>query len=202
MTLPDLFPKIVQTNSSLQGWCGEEKAITLASIIIATRCSVSLEVGVYGGRSFFPMAFAHQSIRHGKCIGVDPWSKEVAVREQTTEKDREWWGKLDIESIRLGVESFITEHKLDNYCQIIRRESRYVDPPSAIGLLHLDGSHSDTAVGDVIKFAPRVTLGGFCVTDDSNWAGGGVTRAERRLQELGFKKICALQDGALWQRLR
>jgi hypothetical protein len=204
MTIPELFKTVSETNPEtiLPGWCSEAKALTLASIVVALRPDVSLECGVYGGRSLFPMAFAHKAINHGFVIGIDPWSREVGIREQTTDADREWWAKLDYEGLHSGVRAFIAKHQLEQWVEIDRNETRLAKAPNVINLLHIDAGHGECAVHDAVKFGPRVPIGGFCVTDDTNWTGGGVTRAEQRLTEFGFKRICALESGALWQRLR
>lgn len=203
MTL-DLFQKVSETNPEtiLPGWCSEAKAFTLASIVVALRPDISLECGVYGGRSLFPIAFAHKAIDHGFVIGIDPWSREVAMREQTTDEDRDWWSKLDLEQLHTGVQSFIAKHSLASFVRIERKETRAVNAPNSIGLLHIDAGHGECAVHDAVKFGPRVHIGGFCVTDDTNWTGGGVTRAEAKLVEMGFRRISSLESGALWQKVK
>ena len=202
MTL-DLFQKIASTNKVLDGWCSEEKALTLASLVIAFRPSLIVEIGVYGGRSLIPMALACQAVNHGLVIGIDPWSKEVAMREQTTQEDRDWWEtKVDLEKIRTDFMARIAEYQLEKFVRIERKESKDVPAPSGVSILHVDGAHSDTALHDIVKFAPNVVVGGYCVTDDSTWHGGGVARGERRLIEMGFARIAPLGTGQIFQRLR
>ncbi len=200
--MTNLFSKIAAENARLDGWCSLPKAFTLAGIVLAIRPEVSVEIGVYGGRSLIPMALAHQAIGRGAVWGIDPWSNHVAVREQTTNVDREWWGKSDLEGLFRKVMSAIELNQLAPFTKIIRNESQFVPPPRGISLLHVDGSHSDTATRDIVAFAPNVTVGGFVVMDDLAWAGGGPQRGEQRLLQLGFRKLYALETGAVFQRVK
>lgn len=203
LTIENLFQRITEVQPSLDGWCSTDKAITLASIVVACRPEVIVEVGVYGGKSLIPMALACKALNHGIVVGIDPWSNEVAQREQTTQADREWWAtQVDLEKIHTTFRAKLKELDLEKWVHIQRKESRNADVPNGISVLHVDGSHAETAFHDVVKFAPRVVVGGFCVTDDSNWTGGGVSRGERRLLEVGFKRIAPLGTGQIFQRIR
>jgi len=199
--MTELFQIIADFQPKIPGWCVPEKAVTLAALVLAIRPEVSLEIGVYGGSSLFGMALAHKAIQKGIVVGIDPWNVAVAVREQTTEADRKWWGGLNMTKIHGDFLKLISDHQLDKFTKIIRNESRYVEPPNSIGLLHVDGSHADTAISDMVRFAPKVCVGGFVVTDDSGWTGGGVSRGEQRLTSLGFVKRYALGTGAVFQRI-
>lgn len=202
MTIPELFQRLPAIHEKLEGWCDIEKAMTLASLVVAFRPALIVEIGIYGGKSLIPMALACQVVNRGMVIGIDPWSREVAMREQTTPQDVEWWSKLDLEKIRSGFVAAIAEHQLDKFVRVDRRESRFVEPPAGISILHVDGAHSDTATHDIARFAPKVIAGGYCVTDDSTWTGGGVARGEQRLLEMGFARIAPLGTGQIFQRCR
>lgn len=199
--MTNLFETIIRTNPKLEGWCDVQKAITLASIVLAIRPEVSLEIGVFGGRSFLPIALAHKAIGRGVAVGVDAWDKNVGIREQTTPEDKKWWSELDMEKIRTGFMALIPEYGLENFTRIVRTQSSTFTSPTNIGLLHIDGAHSDTAINDVINFAPHVVVGGICVMDDIGMFGNHVTRAAQRLQQMRFKQLYALGTGAVFQRI-
>ncbi len=198
----DLFQQVLEANGRIDGWCEPSKSLTLASIIVATRPNVSIEIGLWKGKSFSAMALAHKAINNGICIGVDAWSKEVAVREQTSNDDRKWWADVDFESVRMDFLKNMQDLDVEKFIRIERRESRLFNPPAAIGLLSVDGSHSDTAMNDMMRFGSRVVTGGFVVTDDTNWTGGGVARGEQRLLEMGFRKLFCVGTGAVFIRIR
>ena len=197
MTLNEILTKV---QPGLPGWCDPRKALTLASIVIARRPACSVEIGVYGGSSFIAIAAAHQFIGYGKAIGIDAWDNQVAVAAQTENESREWWANQDLEKIYQDLFALLDLHGMGNVAQLVRQQSNRVTPPNAIGLLHVDGGHNDQAVTDVARFAPRVEPGGFVVTDDTQWVGGGVQRAESMLLTMKFRKLYALGTGAVFVR--
>lgn len=200
--MTNLIANILKIQPGLPGWCQIEKAITLASIVVGYRPVISVEIGIYGGSSFIPIAMAHQTIGTGRAIGIEAWSKETAIQAQTEEQSREWWSKIDFEKLEADFRATLTKLELDSRVTIIKQKSRNVAPPSPIGLLHIDGAHSDEAIEDVSRFARHVEIGGFCVMDDLYWTGGGVLKAENRLLDLGFTKLYALGTGAVYQKRR
>lgn len=191
---------IARVQPSLPGWCTPEKATVLASMILSRRPAVSLEIGVYGGSSFIPIALAHKAVGCGVAIGVEPWMVPVAVEAQTENESREWWANQDMEKLYRDFMDKIKSLELEPFVKIFRMKSDDAPLPNSIGLLHIDGAHSDQAIRDVVRFATNVEASGFVVTDDSNWHGGGVARAEQRLEQLRFKRLYALGTGAVFQR--
>lgn len=200
--MKELFEAVCATHTRLQGWCELDKAICLASIVAALRPAVSLEIGIYGGKSFVPIALAHKAINFGIAYGIEPWSREEAMKAQVTEADLKWWETQDLEAIYRYFLSQIDRLKLQEFVRIIRQPSRSVLPMRDIGLLHIDGAHSDESIKDVSSFAPNVMVGGFCVMDDLGWSGGGVTRAANSLGQLGFVERYKLGTGAVFQKIR
>lgn len=200
----ELFKQIAEVQPKLDGygWCDKSKTEALVSMVVAYRPSLVVEVGVFGGGSFIPMAMAAKWLGSGMVVGIDPWDKDIAVQAQTTNKDREWWAAIDLEAVYNNFSQRVHELGLDNVTKIFRNRSNNVEPPGTISILHIDGSHNDQAVTDVVRFAPRVEAGGICVTDDSAWVGGGPARAEQRLLQIGFVKRYNLGSGAVFVRAR
>jgi predicted O-methyltransferase YrrM len=184
------------------GWCSPEKAYQLAAIVAALRPIVTVEIGVFAGRSAFPMAIAHKVIGNGIVIGVDPYSVEAAVVGQEGDH-KEWWqNSSDLDRIYKDILANIELFQLKDHLQLVRSKSDDYNPPKCIDLCHLDGNHSDQAIRDVDRFAPNVRVGGIMVCDDITWPGGGVLRAVERLQALGFVRLYPLDGGAVFQRVR
>ena len=200
MTFPTLFSDIEHEQPKLPGWCSPDKALTLGALVLAHRPALTVELGVFGGSSFIPMAMAHKAVASGQIVGIDPWDKAAAVAAQVTNEDREWWSKLDMEGL---YQSFLGELRrldLSPWAKIIRRKSDDADVPPSIGLLHVDGGHNEQAIRDVVRFAQHVEIGGYCVMDDLNWQGGAVGRAAQRLQQMGFRQRYPIGTGAVFQR--
>ena len=197
MTLQEILTTV---QPSLPGWCDPFKALTLASIVIARRPACSVEIGVYGGSSFIAIAAAHQAIGFGQVLGIDAWDAEVAAQAQTEIPSREWWRIQDLQKLYHELDNLLERLKLRDFGQLMMNRSNNVGAPRSIGLLHVDGGHNNQAVTDVQRFAPNVEPGGFVVTDDTNWTGGGVQRAEQLLISMRFRKLYALGTGAVFIR--
>lgn len=197
----ELFKKIAEVQPKLPGWCPPEKAQVLASLVIAFRPAVTVEIGIFGGSSFIPMAMAHKEVG-GIAIGIEPWDKKAAIEAQDSAVNRAWWDAQDLEAIYHNFMHNLETLGLNDHVEIHRRTSDQAGVPNAIGILHVDGGHNDQAVRDTARFAPHVLVGGFVVLDDLNWTGGAVGRAEQRLIQMGFRKLYPLGTGAVYQRCR
>lgn len=199
----NLFDRITQElNGPVKhGWCSIAKAHTLAAAVLALRPDLSLEVGVWGGRSFIPIALAHKEIGKGVVIGIDPWSPQASVEGQVHEADRKHWGAADHESVYVDFMSHIARLELGNCVRILRSKSDDVPPPDGIGLLHSDGNHGPQAIKDVERFAPKVKAGGLAFLDDLGWSGDYVLESSKRLLKLGFAELFKMDTGGMYQRV-
>lgn len=199
-----LFQHIEELIPTLPGWGEVSKAQTMAAMVIALRPEVTCEIGVYGGRTFFGLALAHKFIGKGRAIGIDPWSNAAAVEGYTGE-NREFWKVNPLDQIHDDFTRKCFELSVSNVVDIRRAKSDDVVPPQNIGVLSIDGQHADHAIRDVKRYAPNVTVGGFVLLDDLDWANDGtqhVKQAERDLMALGFEKAYALGTGAAYVRVK
>lgn len=191
----NLFNKIEAVHTNTQGWCSIEKAQTLASIILAARPEISLEIGVFFGRSLLPMALAHQAIGKGRIIAVDPWQATASVQGQVNPADQEYWNRQDMHE--LAYNTFMTrvnELGLNNVVEVQRKRSDEFEPPEGIGLLSVDGNHGLQAVADIKRYAPKVKPGGYLVADDIHWSGHGVEQAIALLPAMGFVELYRVEN--------
>lgn len=200
----NIFTQLEELVPTLPGWGEVEKATTLAAMVIAMRPAITVEIGVYGGRSFFGLALAHKLIGHGTAIGIDPWSNEAAVEGYEGE-NREFWRVNPLGQIHDDFQVKVLELGVQNVVRIERVKSDDAEVPRNIGLCHCDGQHSEQAVRDVKRFAPRIHLGGFMVMDDTGWTNGAdapVQRAVFELKKIGFESRYKLGTGEVFQRTR
>ncbi len=184
------------------GWCSPQKAYSLASAVIALQPETIVEVGVFAGKSLFPMALACQAVGKGKVIGVDPWVSAASVQGQVVEADRQFWNQVDHEQVYQKFLEIRTIFGLQDVIKIERMISEYFEPPKQIGVLHVDGNHGEQAFRDVQRIAPSVLVGGFCFLDDLDWSGGAVRKGESWLLANGFVRLWQVENGAMFQRLR
>lgn len=196
-----VFAQIERVLPTLAGWCAMSKATDLAATVLALRPNTVVEIGVFGGRSLIPMAMACHAVGAGKVIGIDPWSQQASA-EGYEGKNKEWWGALNHEGVYQHFLTAVDSLGLRDRVEIIRAKSDDAAPPSCIDLLHVDGQHTDQALRDVERFAPKVRIGGFVFTDDDDWDGGGPAAACQRLLELGFVPLYKSGTGTAFQRVQ
>lgn len=191
----NLFNHIEAVHAATQGWCSAMKAQTLASIVLATRPEISLEIGVFFGKSLLPVALAHQAIGKGRVIAVDPWAAACSVAGQLNPLDVDYWKRQDMHE--QAYESFKNSVKVNGLSEIVeihRMHSDEFETPGNIGLLSVDGNHGEQAIKDVERYAPKVYRGGFLVADDIEWTGGAVGKAIALLPSMGFIELFRVKN--------
>lgn len=193
-----LHEDIKQLLPGLHGWCDRPKATTLVNMILATKPEVVVEFGIWGGRSFFPMALALKQLGHGKIIGVDPWKVEASVEGQTTDPDRKHWQETNHEVVYQHFMHTLTRLGLEPYCEIHRCKSEEIELPGNVGLFHLDQNHGEQAFNEMVRCAPKIAPYGFVVLDDLSWSGGHVQRTADWLKSNGYLELHTLGTGAVF----
>jgi predicted O-methyltransferase YrrM len=200
----NLFDNLKAITESPHGWTTIEKAKVFAGIILATRPSHVVEVGVWSGRGTIACALACKENGVGRVYGIDPYDASASSEGQTG-KNLEWWSKQDHEAMYRYCLSQIEAFGVKDIAEIMRLRSDQVEPhtiPGHIGLLIVDGNHGPQAIKDVQRFSARVPVGGYVVLDDLSWEGGAVSESARWLQANGFNKCFRVQDWAVFQRVR
>lgn len=197
----ELYNKIGNLIPKLHGWCDVPKAITLANLVLASKPTIIVEIGAWGGRSVIPMALACKQNGFGTIICIDPWDAKASAIGQTNEVDKNWWGnEINHELVYQHFLYNLKELKLESLVEINRVKSDDYEPPSRIDLLHIDGNHGPEACTDTMRYAAKVTPGGFCVLDDLHWAGGYVEKSAEWLKANGFIELHPVGTGAVYLR--
>jgi glycosyltransferase involved in cell wall biosynthesis/predicted O-methyltransferase YrrM len=160
------------------GGCPVPKAFLMASIALQYRLGNYLEIGVYRGRSFLPMAVAVQRLG-GRAYGVDAYDREVAREHDLPEKLREplnaFIDTLDFARIHADVTRLREALGVAATSEIIRAPSAaavtgFRQRGTPIDMLHIDGNHDTRHVlQDVDSWVPLVRDGGVVVLDDIDW---------------------------------
>lgn len=176
------------------------KAHTLAALVLALRPALTIELGIWQGASFLPMALAHRAIGVGRLIAVDPWSATASIQGQINPDDVKWWSEVDHERAYQTFVTALAEEGLSGIVEIVRATSDEYVPPDGIGLWHCDGNHGEQAIRDVQKFAPKMESGGIIVMDDLDWRGGAVRKACMALESMGWIEMYPLGTGSVWRR--
>lgn len=193
MSHDSLYNQIVEelAGDGITGWCPVEKALDLASIIVAIRPKVIMETGVWGGRSFLPMALACEAVGQGTVIGIDPWNARASA-EGYAGQNVTWWQAQDHDRIYRDFIDNVGRLGLRTRTVIHRMKSDDAPLPDTIDLAHLDSQHTEQVIREVKRFGSRVRIGGFVVLDDLSWTNEGdqpVQRAVELLTGMGFTEI-------------
>lgn len=194
-----LFSLICTTIPTMDGWCSVEKACALASLTLAMRPISVVEIGVWGGRSLLPMAFAMQHIGSGMITGIDPYSPQESANGQFS-ADEKWWSQQDHKAIRDKFLQFVKMFKIEGHVRLVEQPSGKVDTSNMkVQILHSDGNHGESALHDAEKYGPTVQLGGLVICDDIGWTGGSVLRSIDEYESQGFVEVLRREgNGENW----
>lgn len=182
-------------NLVTDGWCWEEKAVKLAEAVWTLRPNLTVEVGVFGGKSFIPLAAIVAHLESGSTAplptyeahGIDPWAAVAAVKDNEGTAHEPFWGNQAMLDAVFNRASQAVDRLQSGVVKLFRETSeqafkRY--PDGSIGILHLDGNHADPqAFADVQRWWPKLRNGGLFVMDDTAWESQ--TRAVAWLKERG-----------------
>src|SRR4051812_40782905 len=101
---------------SLQGWCTPEKAMRLNELVKESGSMLTVELGVFGARSFIPLAIGHKEKGSGFAIGIDSWKKDTSLHGTNDPANDEYWKNVDFKSVYRSVQQAIEENQLSDYC--------------------------------------------------------------------------------------
>ena len=190
------FQEIITKYKSIQGWCSLRKSLHLASLVVATNSTVSVELGVWGGASSIPMALAHKFIGKGILWAVDPWSASASIIDQNAENQAFWGNQQMHDLVYQDFMKNLINLQLNDYIKVIRSTSDKAQLPEIpIEVLSVDGNHGKQVIQDITKWAPRVGGGGYVCLDDMSWDGGSVMEAIHLLKTMGFREVSRHQNG-------
>lgn len=190
----------IVNNPAMPGWSSVEKCQRMAALVVAINAETSVELGVYGGKSFIALALAHKWLAHGSAVAIDPWENKAAMEGYTGE-NKTFWQNQPLEKIYQDFLALLDRTETRHRCHVWRQKSDDVQVPSRIDILHVDGQHTIQAIKDVSRFAPNVIPGGFCVLDDLGWSNGvdaPVADAAETLRAIGYREIYQGGTDNIW----
>lgn len=162
---PDLDQQKNRVFTYLQkSWCTKEKANLLIDLVLLTSPKVCVEIGSFTGSTALPILTSLKYLRKGTLYAVDAWSCEEAIRGlPATDINTQWWGTLNMASIKAQFYEMLNSWSLNEYCRTMPMTSQNAVrkiPP--IDFLHLDGNFSEEgALQDSKLYVPLVKSGGY-----------------------------------------
>ncbi|MGB9979481.1 class I SAM-dependent methyltransferase [Methanobacterium sp.] len=166
------------------------KTYLMAYLVLKNNLKIYAEIGVYKGRSLFPIAYAIKQ-NNGVSYGIDPYIKDAA-REHDVEKNLEiqideFIDKLDFEGVYQEVLELRSQLDLENHIELLRKKSSdsvdfFKKNNIKIDIIHIDGNHDTKYVTeDVELYLPLINHNGFIIMDDIDW--DSVKPAYKKLKE-------------------
>lgn len=190
----------------LNGWCTVEKAEKLSAIVKEANAQLSVELGVFGGRSLVALAAGAQETG-GIVHGIDPWAVDAALEGVVEMANINWWKTVDYDAVYAQAKRDVERLGLSSIVVLKRARSRdvvddYTD--GSIDVLHQDSNHSElVSLAEAISWAPKVRDGGLWVFDDIKWHEAGrptTARAQGYLLAHGFRLAGEFDTWAIFQK--
>ncbi len=193
--------KIVE---SLPGWCTLEKAQRLFDLVTESNSQITCELGVFGGRSFIPMALAHKQKGTGFALGIDAWKKEAAIEGTNSPENNEYWSKINYTEVYRNCIRDIQANTADGFCSLIRMRSQdagLLIADNVIDILHQDSAHNvETITSELKVWVSKVKIGGYWVADDLLWEEAKEGYA--KLPEFGLEMIEDHHEWGVFKKIR
>jgi glycosyltransferase involved in cell wall biosynthesis len=155
------------------------KVSLVAALAELQRLTTFIEIGVYRGRSFFPIAWSFAR-RQGMSFGVDPYTRAAAIEAdlpgEVADTVRRFIETTDYERLYREAQQRLFELGLQGSAHLLRLTSdsaieMFRRMNTQAGLVHVDGNHDTRCVtADVANYVPLLREGGLLVLDDINWS--------------------------------
>lgn len=174
----DLRRIVERIPADMGGGCPLAKSFLMAYLALTLDLKTYVEIGVYRGRSFFPMAYAARRLG-GMAYGIDAYDCETAKEHDLPPRDaatlNTFLESLNFSRIHEEVTHLRSDLGFTETAEIIKASSRAASGllatrQIAIDVLHIDGNHDTRHVmEDIELYVPLVKDGGLVVLDDTDW---------------------------------
>jgi predicted O-methyltransferase YrrM len=160
--------------TTIHGWCTIEKANKLMELVKICKPKLSVELGVFGGRSLLPIALMSKKMnRRSRVIGIDAWSVNASLEGTNAKENDEWWANINYTDMFNYTKSVMIENNVNDIVELWKESSKNTAikfEDKSIDLLHQDSNHSEevTCV-EVELYWNKVNDGGYWIFDDTNW---------------------------------
>jgi predicted O-methyltransferase YrrM len=168
----DLKEYVDKVLPALEGWCSYEKACSFIDLVLEVKPEIYVEIGVFGGKSLFPVAAALKHLNHGIIIGIDPWDKFESVKNFDPVEDEvhfKWWSSINMNFIYYSYLNMLRRQDVSKFVVTLKMTSeKAVKEIETIDILYMDGNHGKGAAKqDVELYLPKVRTGGYIWFNDA-----------------------------------
>lgn len=187
-----------------QGWCTIQKAERLHRLIIESNSQLTVELGVFGGRSLAAFAKAHKEKNSGVVFGIDAWKAHVAIEGTNSPLNDEYWRNVNYTEIYNSCQNMIVKNSFDGICETIRMKSQQAAilfQDNSIDILHQDSGHNVETITEELKlWSPKVKNGGYWIADDTNWIEA--VEGYSQLPKYGFELVEDYTEWQIWKKVK
>lgn len=191
------------------GWCTEEKMRRLYQLAKETPLQYDrkvniIELGVYAGRSLFPMAIAYKESGAGAVIGVDAWDNIAPLQGTNHPANNKFWEELDINAIYNHFTKSIYDLQLQGV--VYHEKCKSVDYAPSVKdyscvIIHQDSAHNpETIIAELDAYISKLAIGGYWVVDDSDWPE--VKDGYAKLPDYGLELREDYTSWQIWKKVR
>jgi hypothetical protein len=195
----DLVHRIIEERlEGVTGFCPMDKAHIMADLVVKHHIRNFIELGVYCGRSFFPVALAIKTLysemgEPTSILGIDAWEGSACeIGYGTSAEDmphRNYWaGMINHENALAATVHLLRSLSLQDDAKLLKVKSvdyaAYVEDES-VDMLHQDSNHSEYySQREVELYHNKIKKGGWWIFDDTDWET--TKKAQRLLESKGF----------------
>lgn len=187
----------------IDGWCSPEKAARIYELGLQVRPFISVELGVFAGRSLIALALAHRQNNYGFALGFDAYKSSVCAEGSNAEANNKWWNeKVDLIKIYHGCIDAIEKYGISDYCSIVKLKSQTASllfPDERIDIIHQDSNHNtETILKELELWIPKLKKGGYWIADDTDWIES--QEGYSKLPEYGLTLVENHIKWQIWQK--
>lgn len=167
-----------EIESDLAGGCPIAKSFLMAYLVKNQKLKNYAEIGVYKGKSFFPVAYSI-NLNGGKSYGIDPYNYNDALESDAPNNVKndidKFFKKANFDDLYQNVNKYLKNCGYGESSKIIRKTSQdafiyFKENNIKIDFLHIDGNHDTKHVRqDFELYNGILEEGGFVVFDDIDW---------------------------------
>lgn len=174
----------------IHGWCTIEKATKLIDIVNEIKPSLCVELGVFGGRSLLPLAWASKNInKSSRVIGIDAWEVQACLDGENSAENNTWWSNINHVDMMNYTDNLMKKYNLE--VELWKAKSYEVSDKfnvDSIDILHQDSNHSEEVTcKEVELYWNKVRKNGIWIFDDTNWST--TKKAQDLLVSKGYTEI-------------
>lgn len=200
----DLAVKVL---SNWNGWCSEEKMRKLYELVHQTHRQfggeiLTVEQGVFAGKSLFPMAIAHKELQAGVCWGIETFDNVAPLEGKNHHDNDKYWANVDMDVVYAQFLQGNINFKLRGYCKWLHMKSyeaaKYFED-NTVTLCHLDSAHNEEVITKELEsWTPKLKVGALLICDDTSWPE--TKEGYAKLPYFGYELMEDFKDWQVWQK--